>query len=104
MAVWDICLQIAVNRNWSNQRIRMPDEILAWELRRILHRNWLSVSKNRQDAGESYQNLQPEIDTWYRAAGHPLNAFAQVLWHYQRYDFHGMDTASDWFSEVLGKL
>ena len=101
VAVWDICLQIAVNRNWSNQRIRMPDEILAWELRRMLHRNWLSVSKNRQDAGESYQNLQPEINNWYRAAGHPLNAFAQVLWHYQRYDFHGMDTASDWFSEVL---
>lgn len=101
VSIWDVCLQIAINRNSSNQRIRMPDEILEWELRRRLHRQMLTTSINRQDAGERSQNLRPEIDAWYRAAGNPLSAFAQVLWHYQRYDFHGVDTASDWLSEVL---
>lgn len=101
VSIWEVCLQIAINRNSSNQRIRMPDEILEWELRRILYRQMILTSKNRQDAGEPYQNLRPEIDALYRAAGNPLNAFAQLLWHYQRYDSHGVDSASNWFSEVL---
>ena len=103
VAIWGVCVQIAVNKSWSNQRVRMPDEMLATDLRNRLNALARGISINRQNAGEPYQEIQPEIDAWFHASGHPLNAFAQVLWHYRRYESHGVADASDWLSEVLQK-
>ena len=101
VAIWGACVQIALNQIWSNQRVRMPDEILERQLRRTLQEQMLGISINRQNAGEPFQNIRPEIDAWLRASSHPLNAFARVLWHFKRYESHGVADASDWFSEVL---
>jgi len=101
VAIWGACLQISRNRIWSNQRVRMPDEMLSTALRNQLNALVRGISIKRQNAGEPYQDIQPEIHAWFHAAGHPLNAFAQVLWHFRRYESHGVADASDWLSDVL---
>lgn len=101
VAIWGVCVRIAISNIWSNQRVRMPDEMIVSDLRNQLNAWVRGISINRQNAGEPYQEIQPEIHAWLHASGHPLNAFARVLWHFRRYESHGVADASDWFSEVL---
>ena len=50
-----------------------------------------------------FKTSQGEIRDWLWKGGHPLNAFAEVLWHFARYDSHGTESASEWFSDALTK-
>ena len=101
VAVWGVCVEIAVGKVWENQRVQMPDEELMWRLRRKLEDALLSVSLDRQNAGESFRNIVPEINAWLWEGGHPLNACAQVLWCFSRWGSHGVLNASDWLSDVI---
>lgn len=101
VAVWGVCVEIAEQRVWENQRVRMPDEELTWRLRQELENALQSVSSDRQNAGEPFRNIVPEIDAWLWEGGHPLNAFTQVLWCFSRWGSHGVLNASDWLSDVI---
>lgn len=61
----------------------------------------VQVSVDRQNDGEQFQDISREIRQWLWRRGHPLNAFAEVLWHFARYGSHGADNVSDWFSDAL---
>ena len=101
IAVWEVCVQIAQERAWEMQRVRMPNEALAWEFCNELETLELNVSVDRQNAGEPFQDIAGETKDWLWRTGHPLNAFADVLWHAGRYGEHGQADVSEWLSDAL---
>jgi len=101
LAIWGACVQLAKERVWENQRLRMPEEVLARELYEALQAVAMDVSAERRDADEPFQDINPEVRQWLRRAGHPLNAFAVVLWHFSRYAEHGQINVSRWLAEAL---
>ena len=101
VAIWGTCVAIAEERVWELRRVRMPDEKLAWELSQELESFMLNVSIDRQNAGEPFQDIAPEIRAWLWKGGHPLNAFAEVLWSYSKYGSYGAANVSDWLSDTI---
>ncbi len=102
VAIWGVCVQIAEQRVW-NKPLVMPDEALKSELLMKLNHLGRKVSRDRQDAGEPFQSIAHEIRDWAWRTGHPLNAFADVLWHFSRYEEHGQDGISEWLSDALAR-
>ena len=101
---WGACTQICrkiMNLGEPCSVHRMLDEELTDEFGDDLESAVLYVSGERQNAGEPFQDIDPEIRAWLRNGGYPLNAFADVLWHFDRYDWHGVAGASAWFSDAL---
>lgn len=101
VAVWGVCVQIAEERVWGNTRVWMPDKALSWRLGSWLDDLILEVSVERQSAGEPFRDIMGEVRDWAWRAGHPLNAFADVLWHFTRYGEHGQADTSEWLSDAL---
>ena len=101
VAVWGVCIQMAEERLWKNQRVRMPDKELAQVFCQRLDMLLVNVSVDRQNAGEPFQDISGEIRLWLWRGGHPLNAFAEVLWHFARYGSHGVEDVSQWLSATL---
>ena len=103
VAIWGVCVQIAQERAWGNQRVRvqMPDDELGEELCAHLERFAEAVSEERQKPADPFPDIRGEIGSWFRKRGHPLNAFAEVLWHFARHDHSGAADAPDWLSESL---
>ena len=101
VAIWGVCVRIAEERLWKNQRVRMPDKELAQTFCRRLETLLDNVSVDRQNAGEPFQDISGEIKDWLWRGGHPLNAFAEVLWHFARYGSHGVEDVSEWLSDTL---
>ena len=79
----------------------MPDEELTSKLWMQLDDVVLNVSVDRQNAGEPFQDIAREIRDWVWRTGHPLNAFADVLWQFSRYEVHGQADVSEWLSDAL---
>ena len=103
VAIWGVCVQIAKARAWEKELVRMPDEELTSKLWMQLDNVVLNVSIDRQNAGEAFQDIADEIRRWAWRTGHPLNAFADVLWHFRRYGEHGQADVSEWLSDALRK-
>ena len=103
VAIWGVCVQIAQERAWGNQRVQMPDEELGWKLCGRLEALAEDVSNERQERDDPFRDIKGEIGAWFRKRGHPLNAFAEVLWHFARHDYAGVADAPDWLSEALTK-
>ena len=101
IAIWGVCVEIAEERAWGSQRVRMPDKALAQEFCHQLEMLHQNVSVDRMNAGEPFQDISREIREWLWRGGHPLNAFAEVLWHYARYGSHGVENVSEWLSDTL---
>ncbi|MDE0386796.1 MAG: hypothetical protein OXI22_23140 [Defluviicoccus sp.] len=101
VAIWGVCVRIAEERLWKNRRVRMPDKELTQTLCRCLEALLANVSVSRQNAGEPFQDISGETRDWLWRRGHPLNAFAEVLWHFARYGSHGEEDVSEWLSEGL---
>ena len=101
VSVWGVCIQIALAKEWKNQQVRFPDEMLTWKLRDCLDVAIQQVSLDRQNTGELFQNIAPEKKDWLWNRGHPLNAFANVLWNLSRYGEHGQAEVSEWLSDAL---
>ena len=100
-AIWGVCVQMAEENLWENQRVNMPDKQLAQHFCQQLEMLMVNVSVDRQNAGEAFRDVSGEIRDWLWRAGHPLNAFAEVLWNFSRYGSHGAERVSDWLSEAL---
>lgn len=100
-AIWGVCVQMAEENLWENQRVNMPDKQLAQQFCRQLEMLMVNVSVDRQNAGEAFRDVSGEIRDWLWRAGHPLNAFAEVLWSFSRHGSHGAERVSDWLSEAL---
>ena len=103
LAIWGVCVQIAQENVWKNQLVWMPDKELANKFCQQLDMLHMDVALERQNAGEPFQDISGEIRDWLWKGGHPLNAFAEVLWHFARYGSHGTESASEWFSDALTK-
>ena len=108
VAIWGVCVDVARERIRKSQRVRMPDDLvrmpddmLSQEFYHRLEGLRVAVSAERQNRGEESQDIEAEIQAWLWKAGHPLNAFADVLWHFDRYGIHGVTDISDWFSDTL---
>ena len=104
LAIWGVCVQLAEKCAWNNERVQMPEAELAQTLCHLLETHVMKVSVDRQNAGEPFQDISRETREWLWKSGYPLNAFAEILWHHDRYGTHGVEGASDWFSEVLSRL
>ena len=79
----------------------MPNDALAREFCNELETLELKVSIDRQNAGERFQDIAGETKDWLWRTGHPLNAFADILWNISRYDEHGQADVSEWLSDAL---
>lgn len=99
--VWAVCVEIAQDRAWQTERLCMPDEELTSAFGMEFDDMMLNVAVDRQNAGEPFQDTTHEARKWGWSAGHPLNAFADVLWHVSRYGHHGQHNVSEWMSEAL---
>lgn len=99
--VWEVCVQIARDRAWKRERLQKLDEELTSVFWMELDDMVLNLSVDRQNAGEPFQDIAREIGDWLWSAGHPLNAFADVLWHVSRYGEHGQTGVSEWLSDAL---
>lgn len=102
-AVWGVCVQIAEERLWGSQRVRMPDRALMERFCQSLEFVVAKVSVDRQEAGEPFRDISHEVREWLWRPGHPLNAFAAILWHFARYGSHGAECVSEWLSDALTK-
>ena len=100
-AIWGVCVQIAQVRAWGNQRVQMPDDELGQELCAHLETLAERVSNEMQRPDDPFRDIKGEIGFWLRKRGHPLNAFAEVLWHFARHGNAGAADAPDWLSEAL---
>ena len=100
-AIWGVCVQMAEQNLWRNQRVQMPDNQLMQLFCQQLETLTFKVSVERQNAGEAFQDVSGEIRDWLSRAGHPLNAFSEVIWNFSRYGSHGAEGVSDWLSELL---
>ena len=103
VAIWGVCVEVAVARIWTKQRVRMPDEMLEWEFYHRLEKLRTAVAVERQNQGEEFQDIEAELKTWLWNEGHPLNAFADLLWHFDRYEIHRVTDISDLFSDTLSR-
>ena len=101
VAIWGVCVQIAEERLWESRRVRTPDEALASQFGMQLDELMLKVSIERQNAGDPLLDIHWEVRDWAWRTGHPLNAFADVLWHFSRYGEHGQADVSAWLSDAL---
>ena len=100
-AIWGVCVQIAEERLWGNRRVRMPDRALTEQFCQSLEFVVAKVSIDRQESGEPFRDISGEIREWLWGPGHPLNAFATMLWHFARYGSHGVEHISEWLSDAL---
>ena len=83
--------------------MRTPDEALVSQFSMQLDKLMMNVSVERQNAGEQFRDTAEEFRDWARRTGHPLNAFADVLWHFAKYGEHGQGDVSAWLSDALGR-
>ena len=87
IATWGVCVEIARERAWGKPEIQMPDADLATTLGMEFQNAMLDVSVWRQSAGEPFRDIEREGRHWaWKKKGHPLNAFADILWHFSRYE------------------
>ena len=101
VTIWGVCVQIADGRLWENRRAQTPDKALALKFGMQLDDLVLKVSIERQNAGEPFRDISGEVRDWAWRVGHPLNSFANVLWHFSRYGEHGQPDVSAWLSDAL---
>ena len=100
-AIWGVCFQIAEQNLSENRRVDMPETQLTQQLWEQLDKLMKNVLLDQHNAGEPFRDIYGEMRDWLRSEGHPLNAFAEVLWNFSRYGSHGADGESDWLSEAL---
>ena len=79
----------------------MPDDELGWQLCTQLEVVTERTSNEMQNAGDLFRDVRREIGAWFRKRGHPLNALAQVLWHFARHGDAGASDSRAWLSEAL---
>ena len=103
VAIWGVCVQIAQKRSWGNQHVQMPNDELGWKLCGQLEALAKGVSNEREEPDDPFRDIKGEIGAWFRKRGHPLNAFAEVLWHFARYSNAGAADAPEWLSEALAR-
>ena len=104
ISIWDISIQVAIQKVWENQRIRMTDVYLKESILRLLHNELTNVTVGRQNRGEQFQDIDNEVKKWLWQYGDPINSIACALWHFARFNYHGQEGVSDWFSEALEKF
>ena len=79
----------------------MPDDELGEEFCKHLDEVAKLVANEMPDADDPFRNVNAEVGRWFRKRGQPLNAFAEVLWHFARYGDAGVADAPEWLSEAL---
>ncbi len=100
-AIWGVCFQIAEQNLSENRRVDMPETQLMQQFWDQLETLMIKVSVDRRNVDEPFHDIYGESRDWLWREGHPLNAFAEVLWNFSRYESHGAEDVSDWFAEAL---
>ena len=62
------------------------------------------TSVAKQNAGEPYYDIHDETTRWIRHYGHPLNFFAQCLYHRARYSETFPADTSAWLADALARF
>ncbi len=101
ISIWDVSVQIAIQKIWENQRIRMPNDHLKEVFLQNLESELMKVTVRRQNEGEKFQDISNEVKEWLWQYKNPLNSIACALWNFSRFNHHGQEGVSEWFSEVL---
>ena len=103
VAIWEVCTDIAIASVYENQRVRMLEKRLTQSLFGLLQKWENEVSINQQDAGLPFQDLRREAREQVFKGRHPLNVYAEILWHFNKHRSHGLANVSDQLSEVFSK-
>ena len=101
VAIWGACVEIAQDRAWENGPVQMPDDELGRKFCARLKGQAEVLYDERQEPMGPFETIKGEIIRWLQRRSHPLDAFAEVLWHFARYDHSGVDDAPEWLSETL---
>ena len=105
LTVWDTAVQICEERLWEGKRrVIGIEQHLIQQLAPLLDHALTTTSVNRQEAGEDYLDIGVEIRRCVRRFGHPLNFFAQCLFHCARYSGPFPRDASPWLEETLTRF
>ncbi|MCY4611004.1 MAG: hypothetical protein OXC38_04820 [Gammaproteobacteria bacterium] len=101
LAIWDACVQWMTHQQHPKQRIWMPELKLLKEFEDILERIYREPRLWRKSSDGRPADSTGDLQKWYEEHGHPLNAFAQLIWN----DYRGIppeETADpDWLANLL---
>ncbi len=100
-AIWWASVKIAKEPLFPNTQLLMPEQELLQDMKELLCEAYRYVAVEKQNEGDHYREIRPEITAWLNSTDHPLNAFANVLHHHAREETHGVGNASSWLSDVL---
>ena len=103
ITIWGICVEITRSRIHENQNVRMLDEKLTLKFYQWLTARITEVSIEQQDKGQRFQNLISEAHDRVFQDRHPLNVFAEILWHFEQYKSHGLTNVSDQLSATISR-
>ena len=101
VAIWGVCVQIAQGKDWKYPQVQMPDDELGEELCSPLEVLARRVFSEMHDPDDPFRDIEGEMQAWFRKRCHPLNTFAEALWHFARYEHAGVVDAPAWLSETL---
>lgn len=101
LAIWDACVQWITHKQHSNQEVRMPERMLLEKFENILKRICREPRLWHQIGGKRAGNGNQDLQEWYEDHGHPLNAFAQLIWN----DYRGISPEKsirlEWLANLL---
>ena len=101
LAIWNACVQLITKRQYSNQEIWMPERELLREFDRALNEAWRDRSFWHQIGHNRPTSVQVDMQKWREEDGHPINAYAQLIWS----DYRGITPENavnpDWLAKLL---
>ena len=104
LSIWHSVVQLIEERQYENQKMWTPERELLRIFQRNLDEARLETSVRRQNAGMDFEDDTEDLRKWWAHYGHPLNAFAELIWRSHRgMTLKGL-VESEWLAEALRGL
>lgn len=101
LAIWDACVQWITHKQYSKQKVWMPEVKLLKDFENLLEEIDQGPKLWHEFGSKERANGIRDLREWYVHHGHPLNAFAQLIWN----DYRGISpeklVESDWLASLL---
>ena len=99
MAIWEASVQLITKRQHPKQEILMPEQQLLRKFEDAIRHVWRNTILLRQVGHK--EDTNDALDKWCEDYGHPINAFAQLIWN----DYRGITTENlvdlNWLAKLL---
>lgn len=101
IAIWDACVQWITVQQYPSRKIQMPEMKLLKDFEDLLQKMYREPRLWRQTGDKRPANAVQDLREWYEDYGHPINAFAQLIWN----DYRGISieesVKSNWLASLL---